>query len=168
GLGAPMWGANAVNGVINIITKSAKDTQGVYASAGAGTFENAFGEFRYGARANEELAFRVYGKYFTRNDLDMPGGGDGDDRWFAGRGGFRADWDLRGGNALMLEGEGFAGDDHNAYSTPSLTSPPAVANRTISDNVGGHVVGRWTRTLDGDGQLSLQTYYNRLSWENSL
>ncbi|MFO0983581.1 MAG: TonB-dependent receptor plug domain-containing protein, partial [Planctomycetota bacterium] len=67
GPGATVWGANAVNGVINIITKSAKDTQGVLLNAGGGTEEKRFGGVRYGGQLGEDTYFRVYGKYFARD-----------------------------------------------------------------------------------------------------
>ena len=76
GPGASVWGANAVNGVINIITKSAKDTQGGLLVAGGGTAEIGFGEVRYGAKIGDNAYYRVYGKAFTRDDAFSPQSSD--------------------------------------------------------------------------------------------
>jgi iron complex outermembrane receptor protein len=68
GLGASVWGANAVNGIINIITKPATETQGGLVSGGRGTEEQGFGTFRYGGKLGNDLHYRVYGKGFTRDE----------------------------------------------------------------------------------------------------
>jgi len=91
GPGATVWGANAVNGVINIITKSAKDTKGVYVEAGGGSYERGFTSARYGGQVGEDLSYRVYGKWFDRAPGFSPIG-DANDGWNQGRGGFRMDW----------------------------------------------------------------------------
>ena len=72
GPGATVWGANAVNGVINIITKSAKDTQGVYFESGAGSHEEGFSSVRYGGQIGDDLCYRVYGKWFETGDYFSP------------------------------------------------------------------------------------------------
>src|SRR5881296_3423637 len=92
GPGATLWGANAVNGVINIITKSAKETQGLLVTGGAGTEERGFGSIRYGVKLAENLYLKVYGKYFYRDDSVTPQGTSAEDFWNMARGGFRLDW----------------------------------------------------------------------------
>src|SRR3989441_11661161 len=92
GAGATLWGANAVNGVINITTKNSKDTQGTLLQGGGGAELRGFGGVRYGgARGN--LHYRVYGKYFDRDSTALPSGRDAIDDWHMGQGGFRMDWD---------------------------------------------------------------------------
>jgi iron complex outermembrane receptor protein len=89
GPGATMWGANAVNGVINIITKQAKDTQGTLVSAGGGNSERAFGEARYGGAAGSQGYYRVYGKSFDRGPSAASDGSGDDGNWSGFQGGFR-------------------------------------------------------------------------------
>src|ERR1700740_1326457 len=104
GPGATLWGANAVNGVINIITKKAKDTQSALLSAGAGTEERASGSARYGSTIGK-TAFRVYGKYFNWGPSQYSTGMTAHDGWDTLRGGFRADWAPAGPNSLTVQGD---------------------------------------------------------------
>src|SRR5262249_7504997 len=92
GPGATLWGANAVNGVINIITKSARDAQGGLVEGGAGFEERGFGGARYGGKLGREGHYRVYGKYFTRDSLLNRSGHLTPGGWDVLRGGFRVDW----------------------------------------------------------------------------
>ncbi|MGH7622593.1 MAG: TonB-dependent receptor plug domain-containing protein, partial [Gemmatimonadaceae bacterium] len=91
GPGGAVWGANAVNGVINIITKSAKDTQGAYAEAGGGNSLEDFASARYGGAAGAHTNFRVYGKYSDRGNDVTSTGDDVNDTWRTGQGGVRFD-----------------------------------------------------------------------------
>lgn len=91
GPGASVWGANAVNGVINIITQSARDTQGLLLSAGAGSQEVALDGLRYGGQIGDDTFYRVYAKGFIREDFDNPTGGTAHDAWQSARGGFRVE-----------------------------------------------------------------------------
>src|SRR5438309_3101227 len=109
GPGGTIWGANAVNGVINIITKSAKDTRGMLASAGGGNIDQGFVNFRYGAGRGKSFNYRIYGKAFTRGPEFHPDGHLFDD-WRMGQTGFRADWDLHQRDTLTLQGDLYNGD----------------------------------------------------------
>src|SRR3984885_9603556 len=91
GPGAPIWGPNAVNGVINIITKNTKDTQGVFASAGGGDLEQGFFNFRYGGDNGHGLTYRFYDKGFVRGPEEHPDHQNFDD-WRGDQAGFRMDW----------------------------------------------------------------------------
>jgi len=108
GPGGTLWGANAVDGVINIITKHAKDTQGGLLTGGGGTQERGFGAARYGGKVGDNLYYRAYGKYFNR-DGGYIAGRDEYDSWQMGRAGFRVDWDASASDALTLQGDGYDG-----------------------------------------------------------
>ena len=94
GPGATVWGANAVNGVISIFTKSAKDTKGTLVTAGGGSQVHGLGVVQHGGSAGSDGAYRVYGKYFDIGNSAMPGGTVAADHWMGAHGGFRTDWDL--------------------------------------------------------------------------
>src|SRR5438477_7218800 len=89
GPGGTLWGANAVNGVINVITKSAKETHGLFLEAGGGTELRGFGGLRYGGELTPQLHYRVYGKYFDRDSSVFSTGMDATNSWYMGQGGFR-------------------------------------------------------------------------------
>ncbi|HEX4645825.1 MAG TPA: TonB-dependent receptor plug domain-containing protein, partial [Verrucomicrobiae bacterium] len=164
GPGASLWGANAVNGVINIITKSARETQGVLVTGGGGTEEPGFGGVRYGGKLAEDVYFRVYGKYFYRADSVRPDGSDAHDAWQKGQGGFRIDWDTweRTGNLLTLQGDIYGGRLDQIFSTYDPTSP--TLSRSVSEAYrvgGGNVLGRWSHQFSENSDLKLQMYYDR-------
>jgi iron complex outermembrane receptor protein len=152
GPGGALWGANAVNGVINIITKNAGETQGLSAEAGAGTDPQGFGALRYGGRASSGLAYRVYGQGFGRGSTVSPDGVDAEDSWGLGQGGFRMDWNGGEANAFTLES-----DYYDGRPDPDGGSP-VVAR-------GGNALGRWTRVLSEGSDLQVQIYYDR-SWRD--
>src|SRR3989454_1366071 len=125
GPGGTIWGANAVNAVINIITKSAKDTHGTLVSAGGGNKDQGFGGFRYGAGAGKSFNYRVYGKAFTRGPEFHPDRKQFDD-WRMGQTGFRADWDLHTRDKLTLQGD-LRSEEH----TSELQSPCNLVCRLL-------------------------------------
>src|SRR5216684_5828105 len=126
GPGGTIWGANAVNGVINIITKSAKDTHGTLVSTGGGNLDKGFGHFRYGGGNDKDFNYRIYGKAFVRGGQFHPDGHRFDD-WRMGQTGFRTDWDLHKRDTLTLQGDLYSGDAGqrvaiNSYSPPYTTN----------------------------------------------
>ena len=148
GPGSTLWGANAVNGVINIITKSSKDTQGGLFTAGGGTFLEDFVSGRYGGQLATNLYYRVYGNYFDRGSTDLPNGNPDTDAWRFGQGGFRTDWLPENGDTLSLEGNAYAG----------RSQVPQPGHLTVD---GQNIVGRWKHWLDDDSDLSVQSYWDR-------
>jgi iron complex outermembrane recepter protein len=148
GPGATLWGANAVNGVINVITKSARDTQGVLLSGGGGSHLRGFGNARYGGKVGQDVYFRLHGMGFDRDDTKLRSGRDADSSWFIGQGGFRADWLPSNGEKVMLLGNFYGGDI-------GQTAPGDV---TVD---GQNLLGRWTHPLAGDSEISLQLYWDR-------
>jgi iron complex outermembrane receptor protein len=148
GPGGTLWGANAVNGVINITTKDAKDTQGLYVEGGGGSELRDFGGVRYGGTLASNVFFRVYGKYFDRNNEVLPDGSDASDSWRMGQGGFRMDDEANAENHLTLQGDFYSGDEDEE------TGGNARVN-------GNNVLGRWSHTVSDDSDMSLQLYYDR-------
>jgi iron complex outermembrane receptor protein len=147
GPGGVLWGANAVNGVINILTKLSTDTRGTLADAEAGTNEARL-EGRYGVKGGY---FRVYAQASQLDDTKMPDGTDnmdGGDRFQAG---FRSDWD-RGANSFTVQGD--------AYTAESNLEPQP------QDLDGFNVLARWNRDLGEGGVLRVQTYYDHTSRES--
>ncbi len=145
GPGGAQWGANAVNGVINIITKSAADTQGVYAEAGGGSQPRDFAGARYGGQLGPDTAYRVYGKYFDRGDEVLANGEPESDAWRQSRAGFRIDSQASARDKLTLQGDVYDGSENEQTGGASGVS-------------GANVLGRWGRTLSEDSDLSLQSY----------
>jgi iron complex outermembrane recepter protein len=153
GPGGSLWGANAVNGVINIITKSAQATQGTYVAGAAGSDPRAAGAVRYGGRLGDNLYFRVYGQYFDRDSTTLPGGQDAADSWHMTKGGFRLDYYPTAANTLTLQGDVYGGTEHTAPNDSSMR--------------GENVLGRWTHTLAPDSSLNLQVYYDH-TWRRDI
>src|SRR3989449_11438340 len=109
GPGATLWGANAVNGVINVITKDAKDTQGFLLSGGGGTEQHGFGTVRYGAALGSSVRARIYGRGVDRDATALPGGQEAAEDWHVGQGGFRMDWEASSARRLPLQADLYGG-----------------------------------------------------------
>ncbi len=150
GPGGTLWGANAVNGVINIITRNAKDSQGVYFSGGGGSEERGFGSVRYGGKVSDDVHFRVYSKYFNRDRQEMVSGKDAVGQWEMLHSGFRLDWNCSAENAFTMQG-GFY-DGRMSDSSYLLTGDDHV--------LGGNVLGRFSHIISEQSDMSLQFYYN--------
>ena len=162
GPGGALWGANAVNGVINIVTKKAEDTQGGLLTVGGGTEEQGFGAFRYGGKLKEKGHYRIYGKYFNRdNGGDTSLGTKANDGWDAGQGGFRIDWDASDRDLLTVQGDFMNMDQNQTFDLAFLTAPFARRVDSQANYDGQNVLGRWTRTFSEDSDLQVQLYYDR-------
>ena len=147
GPGGTLWGANAVDGVINIITRSARDTQGAYIEGAAGNELQEQAGLRYGGQFAPDAYLRVYGKYTGRGDEVAAGGASGEDAWHVGRGGFRMDIDPGQQNRFTVQGDIYDGtEDFSAMGDYKL--------------FGANVLGRWTRAISADSSMSLQLYYD--------
>src|SRR5687768_12645866 len=109
GPGGTLWGANAVNGVINILTKDARETQGALITGGFGSEEQGFGGVRYGGTLAENWYYRVYAKGFNRDDFPEESGLEGGDEWWQQREGFRIDWFPTDANQLTIQGDYYYG-----------------------------------------------------------
>jgi iron complex outermembrane recepter protein len=159
GPGAAMWGANAVNGVINIITKRARDTLGGLVTARAGIQERASLSARYGGSAGDGGFFRVWGKTFEHDESSAPGGGnDANDHWKASRAGFRLDKNLAAGSNLTLIGNAYDGKSEDTLLFPSLFAPYQLPTAVSQKNSGANLLGRFDWTLESGSQATLQSY----------
>ena len=160
GPGATLWGANAVNGVINIITKSAKDTQGGLVTVTYGTEDQPSTTVRYGGELATNLFYRAYIEYFNRDNFSDAAGHGTADAWDAVRGGFRLDWEPSTEDKFTLQGDVY--NSAAGETVDETTLVPPFVNRTnlVDRNRGGNVLGRWTHNFSDTSQLTLQTYYD--------
>lgn len=148
GPGATQWGANAVNGVINITTKSARQTQGPLIAAAAGQELEGMTGIRYGGEMPGDFAYRVYGKYSDRDGPVLPNGDDIARDWHIGQGGFRIDGDLSRVDTLTVQGDFYEGS----------IQQPTPGRIEVS---GANVLGRWRRVLSDGSDMQLQVYLDR-------
>lgn len=145
GPGGTLWGANAVNGVINIITRRAQQTQGLYAEVGGGTELRSSVGARYGGRIGENIAYRVYGKYFDRDESALPEG-LASDAWHMAQAGFR--FEVGGSsNRLTLQGDYYRGD-------------LGLVTGDNSDTRGGNFLLRWNKQFSQRSSIRLRMYYD--------
>jgi iron complex outermembrane receptor protein len=165
GPGGSLWGANALNGVINIITKSAKDTQGGLISTSAGTEDQPDVVVRYGGELATNLYYRVYLKYFNREGLEKTNGADAPDPWSGVMGGMRMDWDPSIQNSLTLQGDCSSYQMGENQSIPSLQPPYAQNTDVLDHDSAANALGRWTHDFSEDSQVIVQAYFDHYSPE---
>jgi iron complex outermembrane receptor protein len=162
GPGATVWGANAVNGVINVITKQAKDTQGALMTAGGGTQEQAFGTAQYGGKIGEDASYRVFTKYLDHNDLPDLTGLDTNDGWHLLHGGFRVDGSLSGNDSLTAQGDIYRGSEGAVIQSITSVSPPVNESvQKLAGLSGGNILGRWNHVLANGSDTTVQVYFDR-------
>jgi iron complex outermembrane receptor protein len=148
GPGGSVWGANAVNGVINITTKSARETQGWYAEGGGGNQLRDFEAARYGGTLAPNVFFRVYGKHFERDSEILVSGLDAKDGTSFVQGGFRLDAESTARGNFTLQGDYYHGREGVVDAGPGHVA-------------GGNLLSRWTKTLANDSDVRIQFYYDR-------
>jgi iron complex outermembrane receptor protein len=162
GPGGTVWGANAVNGVINILTKSAKDTHGGLVSVGAGTEDRAQAMAQYGASAGTLGSWRVYGRYaMNANSPSIPGSPAVDDAHFSQMG-FRSDWDLSPRDKLTVQGDALGTSEGQTIGTLFTNQLPAF--HIIDDQVrvsAENVLGRWDHVFSDGSETTVQAYFDR-------
>lgn len=164
GPNASVWGANAVNGIINIITKKAAQTQGLLLTAGGGSFERGFFGARYGGTINDNTHYRFYTKGFTRDPMNSISGVNANDAWHSVRGGFRLDHS-KGMDQLTLQGDIFYNSIGDRLDKTQLSAPIIDTTAARGHNEGGNIRLRWDRTLSEKSSIMFQTYYDRVDYK---
>jgi iron complex outermembrane receptor protein len=153
GPGGTLWGANAVNGIINIVTKKTTNTQGLFASVTGGTFIKNMASVRYGGKINSKLSYKVYGQHFNRGATELPDGVKNQDAWRMTQAGFRMDWDATEKDAITFQGDYYNG----TRKTPLKHSPLD----------GQNILARWSRKFSDRSDIVLQLYYDRYYREDA-
>jgi iron complex outermembrane receptor protein len=156
GPGAALWGANAVNGVVNIVTKSAAETQGSFHQIGGGSEFSGFAAWRYGGEVGDLGHYRVYAKTTHYNAQEKPRNGDAQDPGKNNQLGFRSDLKLSDTDTLTVQGD---------YYTGSIQSPATSKDELAS---GYNVISRWTRRYDESSETEIQFIYDQTSRDNRV
>ena len=160
GPGATLWGANAVDGVINIITKPSQSTQSALVTLEGGSEQRGAANFRYGGKLNKDTYYRAYGKYFNFGPSVYPSTDiTANDNWDAWRGGFRTDWKPSGPNSITLQGDIHRSKFGETLSVPTLSAPFSSTYPNHGSFSGGNVLGRWNHSFD-NSSMTLQMYYD--------
>jgi iron complex outermembrane receptor protein len=161
GPGGTLWGANAVNGVINVMTKRAADTQGGLISAASGTEHEALGTVQYGGNVEGGASYRIFAKYLNHSSLASLDGQNGDDDWHLLHGGFRGDETISSKDSFTLQGDLYTGNEGASIIHIASINPPVIEN--IATRVGlsgGNVLGRWGHDFSSRSDTSLQIYFD--------
>ena len=167
GPGAALWGANAVNGVINIITKSAVATQGTLVDMRTGTTTQGQISLRHGGQLEGLGHWRLYGKAFENEALTLANGqGKAMDAWRQQRLGWRADMNPAAQDAVTVQTEIYQGISGESALLNRLSPPGNLLQGTTQTVSGGHLLARWQRDLPKNNSLTLQTYldHSKRDW----
>ena len=165
GPGGTLWGANAVNGVINIITRPAGKTQGNLVAGTLGNEINGIGAARHGGTLKNDASYRVYAKY---SDYDNGyAKGSSHDGWHIGQTGFRTDWERSARDSFTLQGDyykGEAGEQVSIATGPAGPPPTTIVTRdNDTDLEGGNLLFRWSHATGDESEIILQTYFDYLN-----
>jgi iron complex outermembrane recepter protein len=152
GPGATIWGANAVNGVINIISKDAAQTQGMLLLGRGGNAEEGLAGARYGGTIGSRAFFRLYGKHFDRDAVLRPDGQKAGDAFRNSQGGIRIDWEPSTSDKLTLQGDSYGGSARQPNADPVELS-------------GANGMVQWTRRFAVKSDVQLRAYYDRTDRE---
>lgn len=161
GPGGTLWGANAVNGVINIITRSASDTQGSFAELAAGNEDEVIAGFRHGWTIGETLAARAYVRHVERDALQFGSGASSEDAWRASRAGFALEWQPNETDRIHVRGDAYVSRLSSlilpAFERGTL---PGARQPGTTELHGHNVVVDWRRTIAEDSGFTLLAYYD--------
>jgi iron complex outermembrane receptor protein len=159
GPGAALWGSNAVNGIINITTRSARDTHGTYLEAGTGNLDRARIAARYGGETAGGVHYRVFGKYLDRDETRHLVT-DSDDEWRLGHVGFRTDWSGSDQNSFTVQGDAYSGDVGKLAPTATILGRDNPTGELNTRVTGGNVLARWRRSSSESSDLQVRAYYD--------
>lgn len=160
GPGGTLWGANAVNGVINIITKPAAETQGGLITAGVGKEERGFLTLRFGDQWSERTHFRAYAKFHQHDGANFPDGSDSEDDWTRKQIGWRIDSDIDEMDSLTFQGDISFLNLKQTYDLQRRYPPWMIRRNSDGDMDGANLLARWTRTFSDVSDFQLQVYYD--------
>ena len=159
GPGAALWGSNAVNGVINIITKSAADTQGAWIAAAGGTEERALVAAQYGGETGDQIYYRVFGKYQDHAPEDYPAGASSDG-WNLGHVGFRSDWKADAQDAFTVQGDVYEGNIGEVSPAVEIIGRNEPGPPLVVGISGGNMLAHWQHTMSEDSDFEVRVYYD--------
>ena len=159
GPGAALWGSNAVNGVINIISKSAQDTQGAWMTAETGSEERVLAAAQYGGVTSNDIYYRVFAKYQDAAAEDHPPGSSADD-WRLGHVGFRSDWNADSADAFTVQGDAYGGRIGQVSPSVNIIGRPGPAGPLRVSVSGGNLLGHWRHTMSADSDFEVRVYYD--------
>jgi iron complex outermembrane recepter protein len=168
GPGAALWGANAVDGVINIVSKSARDTQGLLINAEGGNDLQPIAAVRYGGELASNVYYRVYAQRSDGAEYSEATGQGAGDAWNSSLGGLRLDWEPPTPNVLTLQGDYYYDEAGAQTRVVSLNPAGTVFLPDVTYNSGGNVLGRWTHDFSSSSQLTLQTYFDHVSQDDTF
>jgi iron complex outermembrane receptor protein len=161
GPGATIWGANAVNGVINVVTKKAEDTQGALVVASGGTEGQAQGTVQFGGTMRGKTSYRIFADYLNHNSLPAADSGPDKDDWHLLHGGFRADTIISPKDSITVQGDLYTGEEGATIIHLFSVAPPVIGDLNVLTQLsGGNVLGRWNHTFSSRSDTSLQVYFD--------
>ena len=166
GPGAAVWGSTAVNGVINILTKSSTATRGLLVRGGAGTVDRGNLGLRYGGAAGAAGAYRVFAQFSANGDSVLPSGDLAGDHWRSVTTGFRGDW-KSGPRSWLLEGTVSSGEQRPLWTNLDAAGRPGD-DRSVSHSTLANVLGRWARTTASGDELQVQSFIDFVDRRESI
>jgi len=161
GPGGTIWGANAVNGVINVITKKTEDTLGGLVTTGGGTAAQEFGTVQYGGKIQQDTSYRIFAKYLNGDHFPDLNGTNGEDGWHLLHGGFREDTRLSAKDSLTTQGDLYAGSEGSTIVHTILNPPENVEVQRLTPLSGGNVLGKWNHIFSDRADMTMQIYFDR-------
>ena len=157
---AAIWGANAVNGVINIITRSLRDTRGGTVTAGAGGDMSGYGSASFSGALGPHASFRTYAGYRVHDALQGPPGNN-EGSWIHRTGGFRMEFDVSNSDSVSIQGQGYTGNENDVigYLAPFRYNPGPLQREPLFYS-GGSIVGEWKRTISDRSWVAVRAYFD--------